>query len=81
MTTSAGFLAAGGPVAWGPFAAVSLGTMLAAGSANTFNQVRWGGAAVHGSLIRGPFGHAEKLPLTTPTTHTCRCWSGRTTGA
>jgi heme o synthase len=40
MTTSAGFLAAGGPVAWGPFAAVSLGTMLAAGSANTFNQVR-----------------------------------------
>jgi heme O synthase-like polyprenyltransferase len=40
LTTSAGFLAAGGPVAWGPLAAVSVGTMLAAGSANTFNQVR-----------------------------------------
>lgn len=39
LTTSAGFLAAGGPVAWVPLTAVSVGTMLAACSANTFNQL------------------------------------------
>ncbi|TFJ86115.1 hypothetical protein NSK_002935 [Nannochloropsis salina CCMP1776] len=39
LTTSSGFLAAGGPVAWLPFTAVSVGTMLAACSANTFNQL------------------------------------------
>jgi heme O synthase-like polyprenyltransferase len=40
MTTSAGFVAAGGPIAWVPLASVCVGTMLAASSANTFNQVR-----------------------------------------
>ena len=39
MTTSAGYLAAGGPIAWVPFASVCVGTMLAAGSANTWNQL------------------------------------------
>lgn len=39
MTTSAGFLAAGGPVAWVPLASVCVGTMLAASSANTWNQL------------------------------------------
>ena len=37
-TTSAGFLFAGGPVDWPAFAAVTVGTSLAACSANTFNQ-------------------------------------------
>ena len=39
MTTSAGFLMAGTPIGWSGLAAVSLGTTLAACSANTFNQV------------------------------------------
>lgn len=39
MTTSAGYLAAGPPLAWAPFTAVCVGTMLAACSANTFNQI------------------------------------------
>jgi len=38
-TTSAGFLFAGGPVQWPALAAVTVGTSLAAASANTFNQV------------------------------------------
>ena len=37
-TTSAGFLFAGGPVHWSALAAVTVGTTLAAASANTFNQ-------------------------------------------
>lgn len=39
MTTGAGFLMAGGPISWGTFAAATVGTSLAAASANTFNQV------------------------------------------
>lgn len=39
MTTSAGFLMAGTPISWSGLAAVSVGTTLAACSANTFNQV------------------------------------------
>ena len=39
MTTSAGFLMAGTPIGWSGLAAVSIGTTLAACSANTFNQV------------------------------------------
>lgn len=38
MTTGAGFLMAGGPISWGTFAAATIGTSLAAASANTFNQ-------------------------------------------
>lgn len=38
MTTGAGFLMAGGPISWGSFAAATVGTSLAAASANTFNQ-------------------------------------------
>ncbi|GAB9464229.1 Protoheme ix farnesyltransferase [Globisporangium polare] len=38
MTTGAGFLMAGGPISWGAFAAATIGTSLAAASANTFNQ-------------------------------------------
>ncbi|KAL4110803.1 hypothetical protein PRIC1_002490 [Phytophthora ramorum] len=38
MTTGAGFLMAGGPISWGTFAAATVGTSLAAASANTFNQ-------------------------------------------
>ncbi|KAF4323272.1 hypothetical protein BBO99_00001532 [Phytophthora kernoviae] len=38
LTTGAGFLMAGGPISWGSFAAATLGTSLAAASANTFNQ-------------------------------------------
>ncbi|KAL7686590.1 putative UbiA prenyltransferase family [Plasmopara halstedii] len=38
MTTGAGFLMAGGPISWSTFAAATLGTSLAAASANTFNQ-------------------------------------------
>nr|CCA21627.1 protoheme IX farnesyltransferase putative [Albugo laibachii Nc14] len=39
MSSSAGFLMAGGPVSWVSFASLSVGTGLAAISANTFNQV------------------------------------------
>ncbi|CAM9159944.1 unnamed protein product, partial [Discosporangium mesarthrocarpum] len=39
MTTSAGYLAAGGPVDVASLSAACLGTMLASSSANTFNQV------------------------------------------
>lgn len=39
MSSGAGFLMAGGPVSWVSFASLSLGTGLAAISANTFNQV------------------------------------------
>ncbi|KAK1930630.1 Protoheme IX farnesyltransferase [Phytophthora citrophthora] len=38
MTTGAGFLMAGGPISWSTFAAATVGTSLAAASANTFNQ-------------------------------------------
>ncbi|CAI5730386.1 unnamed protein product [Hyaloperonospora brassicae] len=38
MTTGAGFLMAGGPISWCTFAAATVGTSLAAVSANTFNQ-------------------------------------------
>lgn len=38
MTTGAGFLMSGGPICWSTFAAATLGTSLAAASANTFNQ-------------------------------------------
>lgn len=38
-TSSAGFLAAGGPVSWSTLTACSLGTALCASSAATFNQV------------------------------------------
>ncbi|KAI9920616.1 hypothetical protein PsorP6_000243 [Peronosclerospora sorghi] len=38
MTTSAGFLMAGGPISWTSFAAATVGTSLAAISASTFNQ-------------------------------------------
>ncbi|KAG2763950.1 hypothetical protein JG687_00001799 [Phytophthora cactorum] len=38
MTTGAGFLMAGGPISWSTFAAATVGTSLAAVSANTFNQ-------------------------------------------
>eukprot|EP01050_Picozoa_sp_SAG11_P003522 SAG11_NODE_201_length_12551_cov_67.866126_6_plen_378_part_00 len=38
-TTSAGFLFAGAPVDWQSFVAVTIGTSLAACSANTFNQI------------------------------------------
>uniref|UniRef100_M4BN81 Protoheme IX farnesyltransferase, mitochondrial n=1 Tax=Hyaloperonospora arabidopsidis (strain Emoy2) TaxID=559515 RepID=M4BN81_HYAAE len=38
MTTGAGFLMAGGPISWCTFAAATVGTSLAAASANTFNQ-------------------------------------------
>lgn len=38
MTAGAGFLMAGGPISWGSFAAVSIGTSIAAASANSFNQ-------------------------------------------
>jgi hypothetical protein len=39
MTSSAGYLAAGGPIEWATLSSLCVGTMLAAGSANTFNQV------------------------------------------
>jgi len=38
-TTSAGFLAAGGPISWTTLTACSLGTAFCASSASTFNQV------------------------------------------
>ncbi|CAI5745959.1 unnamed protein product [Peronospora destructor] len=38
MTTGAGFFMAGGPISWCTFAAATVGTSLAAVSANTFNQ-------------------------------------------
>lgn len=38
MTTGAGYLMAGGPISWGTFAAATIGTSIAAASANTFNQ-------------------------------------------
>lgn len=38
VTTGAGFLMAGGPISWGSFAAATVGTSLAAASANSFNQ-------------------------------------------
>lgn len=39
MTTASGFLVAGGPINWMALTSVTLGTSLAAASANTFNQV------------------------------------------
>ncbi|RHY03696.1 hypothetical protein DYB36_006369 [Aphanomyces astaci] len=38
LTAGAGFFMMGGPISWSSFAALSVGTTLAAASANTFNQ-------------------------------------------
>ncbi|KDO30098.1 hypothetical protein SPRG_05289 [Saprolegnia parasitica CBS 223.65] len=38
VTAGAGFFMMGGPVSWGSFAALAVGTTLASASANTFNQ-------------------------------------------
>ncbi|OQS03710.1 protoheme IX farnesyltransferase [Thraustotheca clavata] len=38
VTAGAGFFMMGGPISWGSFSALAVGTTLAAASANTFNQ-------------------------------------------
>ncbi|CAH0476681.1 unnamed protein product [Peronospora belbahrii] len=57
MTTGAGFLMAGGPISWHTFAAATVGTSLAAVSANTFNQ--WREAELDAKMQRT---HRRPLP-------------------